>query len=351
MSRDHTSPTITTEALRGYARDLRSAAYATAGDHAPVVLRVGASRFSVRFDGPATTGALLPAWRALLADESEAPFDGVLHVATAAACGPAPAMPMELGRPSVLATLAGDAGGVRLEQRADGAVSMWDAQERTGVWWATRPEAIGVADRVMPLQPVLRWALASQGMQVLRASVIATARGGLLVVGAPGSGSTTTALAARRAGLATLADGVVAVSSCGLMASAVSSFAVVDDRTLQLLPELAGRLAQLPRLADGRQAVVLDTRPLRELPSVELRAVIVPERGTRTGEGRLLEASEAEELLTAATSLRPGGGAPAMVPLPDAVRALPTFALTVGPQPDAIAHAVAALAVSLDAEE
>jgi hypothetical protein len=343
------TPQLAPDPLRAFADVLLDAARQTQREHAPVRLTIGGVRVALHFDGPATSGALLPAWRSLLdRDAVDAP-DATLLVRTQAASGRPPVF---LGADdATVDAVRGSARGssdvidYALVPRT-GAVALWDDAARTGVWWGPRPELMSVNERVMPLGPLLRWVLRSLAVTVVPGGVAGSTRGGLLVVGPRGSGRSTTVLAARRLGLAAIADDVVAVDPVTLAAFAMSGFATVDDRTLRLMPELVGRLAQLPRMADGKRAVVLDERPLRLPGGMPLRAIVVPTLAPRTGEPRRLDAGVIDD------ASRVGGTAPLAFsgasPLPACVRALPTYALSVGPSPDAIAEALASIVRTLD---
>ncbi len=187
--------------LQSFADAVFAAAQQTPSDHAPLLVRVGDAHLALHFDGPATTGALLPAWRSLLGDSGATP-DAELFIRTQSRCGRPPtlagARETTLGVPR---TTVLSSEGIEMEHRADtGALSLWDARERRGVWWGRSAEAISTAERALPLGPVLRWALRSLGLPVVRAGVIASQRGGLLVVGPPAGGTSSTVLAARRLG-------------------------------------------------------------------------------------------------------------------------------------------------------
>lgn len=351
MRPDATTDGLAAGPLERVASDVLAAAQATATDHAPIRLRVGARRIAVRFDGPASTGAVLPAWRSLLSDDHDSPVDAELFVVTSDRSGrpPLAALAERPGRtrPGIVALGTEQ---LELAYGADaGSLALWDANSRRGVWWMRSAEAITVADRVRPLGPVLRWLLRSMELSLVDGAVVGSARGGLLVTGPAGAGRTSTTLAARRAGLAALADDVTAVDPAALRAYPVTGFATVDTRTLRLLPELVGRLAQLPPTHDGKQAVFLDSRPLRETDDgMPLRAIVIPTVAKTTGAPVAVDDAEAARLLDA-TALRPSAAAPAAADMRcEGLRALPLFTLQVGPEPDAVAAALVKVLRELD---
>jgi hypothetical protein len=283
--RESTPRTTTPRSLAALAHEVLTAAEAAAGDHAPIRLRLGERQVGVRFDGPASTGAVLPAWRSLLAaGETTEAADAEVFVATNDRSGPPP---LAAGAPAPRRTRTVmrddhhelELGGAR------GALSLWGDEAKRGVWWTRSAEAITVADRILPLAPVLPSLLRSLGLTLARAGVVGSAKGGLLIVDASEACCSATVLAARRRGLAAIADQVVALDPAALVAHPVTGFATVTPAMLRRMPELIGRLAQLPPTEDGRQAVVLDSRPLREAGAMRLRALVITERGGARSRG------------------------------------------------------------------
>lgn len=333
--------------LQSFADAVLSAARETRSDHAPIVLSVGEIHLALHFDGPASTGALLPAWRSLIGDASATP-DAHVFVRTQSRCGRPPTLPGERDAPIGVGrsvALSGD--GVEYELRSDSStLSLWDASSRCGVWWGRSAEAITVSERMLPLSAVLRPALRTFGLAVLRGGVVASQRGGLFVAAPRGGGSSSTVLAARRLGLATIADECVAVDAATCVAHPMTGFASVDDVALRRMPELVARLAQLPRTAEGKQAVLLDERPLRGA-GTPLRAIVVPQLGGDGGPRRL-EGDDAEAALTRAASVHPGRGQAPDAPWPEPLRALPVYALPLDADPDAVAGGLAEILRGLD---
>jgi hypothetical protein len=335
--------------LQSFAGAVLDAARVTRSGHAPILLRVGPVHVALHFDGPASTGALLPAWRSLLAG-ADATADGQIFIRTQSRCGPPPTLPGERDAPRGSArsvALSGD--GIEYELRSDtSTLSVWDDASRCGVWWARSAEAITVSERVLPLGAVLRPALRSLGLSVVRAGAIASQRGGLLVAAPRGAGCSSTVLAARRLGLAAIADEFVAIDAGTLTAYPITGFATVDDSTLHRMPELLTRLAQLPRTGDGKQAILLDERPLRDPAGTPLRAIVVPELGATGGAARRLEGEAAEAALTRATMPLPARGQASDAPWPAELRTLPVYALALDAVPDAVADGLAEILRALD---
>lgn len=346
-----TDPLASTVAtpLQSFADAVFTAAQQSSSDHAPLRLRVGGRHLALHFDGPATTGALLPAWRSLLGEAGAAP-DAELFIRTQSRCGRPPVLAGERETAvGVSRTTALSADGVELELRADsGTLSLWDAASRRGIWWGRSAEAITTSERALPLGPILHWALRSLGMPVLRAGVIASQRGGLLIATPRAGGRSSTVLAARRLGLAAIADDVVAVEAATCTAHPLTGFAMVDTAALHRMPELLGRLAQLPRTPDGKQALLLDERPLRTPGGTPLRAIVVPQLSEPVGPPRRLDAAESEAMIAAATAPVPARGQLADAPWPEAMRALPAYGIGLRGTPDEIAGALGEILRGLD---
>lgn len=338
---DRAPSTSTPAALSALAAGtLNVAADATAAGPS-VCVRIARRTLRMSFDGPASAGALTPAWRPFVVDPTD-DTDAQLFVVTADRSGAPPAVlhAQEPGTAGALAThdleptlLAGA-----------GTLTVWDPASRRGLWWTRSPESITVADRILPLRRLLREVLVSLDVHVVRGAVVGSTRGGVLIACARGGGATTTALACRRLGLATLADEYVALDVGDLLAFPVSSLAKLTDRSLTLLPELIGRLAPLPRTSDGKQALLLDQRPLRMTDGMPLRAIVIPQLGAATGMPAPATREVALEALLGGPlqTLPPGSLADAQVAT-SLVERLPAFTLPVGPTPRAIATAVASL--------
>ena len=338
--------TRTGDALAAYVADALAAAAALTGDGPAVRLRVGRRVLAVSFDRDRGLRAFAAAWRPLLVADDGAPADATLHVLAAADSGAPPAPPWGQGayRPRDEVDGFGDERHEVAFQIETGTLSLWDAPSSRGLWWTRSVEAIPVWERVMPLRAPLRWALRGFGLSLAHGAVAGDARGGLLLAGPGGAGKSTTVLAAARRGLTTLADDYVAIDPDGPLAHPLTAFAKATPGTLALLPELGDRLASLPPTPEGKVAVALDEGPLRAGAEMPLRAIVVLGVGEATGRPQPIGKSAAMAALAPTTLFQLPGSRPADHRLLAAiVHALPAFRLTVGPDPDAVAGALADL--------
>lgn len=334
--------------LASFAADALAEAGAATRGGRRARLRIGPRTFDVRFDSAAVAGAILPAWRPLLVPDEIATATPAaeLHVITSRTSGPPPAPPWGQAAYRPRDEIDGF-GSEQIEvafQLASGTLILWDAAARRGIWWTRSVEEIPTWERIMPMRALLRWALRSFELALVHGAVVGSQRGGLLLAGAGGAGKSTTALAARRLGLAALADDYAAIAPDGPVAHPLTAFAKATPRTLELLPELVGRLAPLPRTPEGKQAVVLDERPLRSTTGMPLRAIVLPTVGAATGEPEPVGASAAMAALAPTTLFQLPGSRPAdQRMLAEIAQSLPAYALTVGPEPEAVAGALAQL--------
>jgi hypothetical protein len=334
-------------ALATFSQRLFGAAGAATEGGPTALLRVGAHAIRLRFASSAAAAGVLPAWGPLLADGSaEGTPLAELFVVTSDHCGPPPSPPWgaQAYRPRDEIDGFGDASMEVCFQLATGTLVLWDAATRRGVWWTRSADAIPMWERIMPLRALLRWALRSVDVALIHGAVVGSERGGLLLAGAGGVGKSTTALAAPRAGLFTLADDYAAVAPAGPVASPVTAFAKATERTIELLPELSSRLAPLAPTPEGKRAIVLDETPLRAASSMVLRGIVLPQIGQRTAAARAVPRAAAMAALAPTTLFQLPGSRPAdQRMLAEITRALPAFSLAVGPAPDAVAAALSDL--------
>lgn len=192
-------------------------------------------------------------------------------------------------------------------------------------WW----------ERAAPLRPSLFWALGGESQHLVHAGAVGDDRGGVLLVGARGSGKTTAALAAMNRGLSLVADDYLLLNA-GTPLEAVSLYNTASVADGPDTGSAAGTSA-VGKAAVGNVAqekTVLDLRALapgslRE--SLPVRAVVVPR--VRGGQAQVRRLSPAAALRAWAPSTvfqMPFDDGAVVASLAAVVRRVPCFALDVG---------------------
>jgi hypothetical protein len=246
-------------------------------------------RARVRFAGQGIADALLPALSHRL-DEGPGPVRGTITVVP----GPEPTLSIDRARRELLCRV-----------------------NETPAWW----------ERAAPLRLALSWLLVGERRRVVYAAAVGDGRGCALLVGARGSGKTTAALAAVRAGLGFLADDYVLLQA-GPTYDATSLYGT----------------AATPEQSDGHAKTVLDVESLvpgsvREL--LPVRAVVLPR--VVGGRSRWRPASPATALRRWAPTTvfqMPLDKGAAVPMLGELVRRVPCYELNVGDDQSELAGAL-----------
>lgn len=307
-----------------------------AGGTVGLNLKIAGRPVSIRFAGDAAAEALTPAFAHLEVNGPEAPVL-TLFVWDGAKPGFASSLP----EPDAAARTTGagpsyyaEEGDFRaLRQPAD-AFSVLTAAGDRGWFWTPDAERLPYWDYTAPFRHLLSWWLDGCGLCQVHAGAVGTEDGGVLLVGAGGSGKSTTALASlvdERLGYA--GDDYVAVDGgdpCAVYSLYCSGKVHRDD--LHRLPHIE------PALADGvrpdEKAVFYVERafPGRATEGFPLRAILVPRVADRRA-ARFRPIPQAAALAALAPStifqLHPPAGK-ALAYMGELVRKVPTFVLELG---------------------
>jgi hypothetical protein len=208
-----------------------------------------------------------------------------------------------------------------------GAVTLVDRAERALLHRVPHHRAVPWWDRAAPLRPALFWALGGDGRHLVHAAAVGDDRGGILLVGAAGSGKTTVARAAAVNGYGYVADDYLLLIQLGTEATAVSLYSTMSVRAE---PEAEEKVVvDLAALMPGS---------LRE--SLPVCAVVVPR--IIGGPTRLSRLSPANALLAWApcTALQMPFDGAMLATLAAVVRQVPCFELQVGDEEAELAGAV-----------
>jgi hypothetical protein len=224
-------------------------------------------------------------------------------------------------------------GDVLDEEGGFDALSMCDAQSRTGVFWVSNVDRVHWWERAEPVRASLHWALNGDGRNLVHAAAIGDENGVILLAGKGGAGKTTTTIACVLDGMRFVGDNYVLASfEPEPVVHALYRNVKLRPGTLELLPELESAVDSLD-IEEGEKYIV-DVgrwRPEQVVSGVPVRAVVVPEV-IGSGETRVVPTSGIEALLALAPTtiyqLPHNGGA--LGAMADLARTVPTFRLELG---------------------
>lgn len=333
-------------ALAAFAERAFAAADACSAHPAATLhLAHGTSTTRVRVAGTALAGKLTPSLRPFAAAAAAHDID-LLALDTAAAGTPPPPPPWPPDAYRPRDELAGF-GTEQLEVAyalLPGTLHLWDEGRARGLYWTRDAASQPSWDIAAPLRTLLRWGLRGRGLAVVHGAVVGDDRGGLLLVGASGSGKSTTALAAALAGMRYVGDDYCAVAlGPPFVAHGLYANGKAGEATMRLLPGLRALTGDLPVTDEGKHVLDLSTTGALT-PRLPLRAIVLPRVAAATGTpvaatpGAALAALAPTSLVQLPGS-RPADGA-AMARL---AAGLPARHLDVGPDPEAVVAALGAI--------
>ncbi|HEX8206074.1 MAG TPA: hypothetical protein VF587_08455, partial [Solirubrobacteraceae bacterium] len=232
-------------------------------------------------------------------------------------------------------------------EHASGAATVYHPESETLVFWVADPEAVPWYERGAPLRAALHHWAAAHGLHFVHAGAVGASGRGALLVGASGSGKSTTALACLEAGMEYAGDDYVILSGDETpRVHCLYSTAKLDAGSLERLPGLAGAVAQFG--PDGEHKAVLDVyahRPGVFRADLPVDAIVIPTVAPREQpEIRRATPAQALRAIAPTTLLQlPGAAQARMTAMARLVRGLPAFDLRVGTDVEAAARAVEAI--------
>ncbi len=318
-------------------------------------LVVGGRGVRLRFAGPALVEPLSGALEHLESDSPAPPAATVLLWDAASTGVPLP--PVQWSRSEL--DDRGQSRGYRvrdwdrelvytLHDQDYGAITVFDAASRTAIYATRDAAAVPEYERATPLRAALHWCLSAPGRHLVHAGAVGGAEGAALVAGRSGSGKSTLTLSCVEAGLGYVGDDYVLVETDGApTAHAVHSTAKLDPAGVSGLPTFAGAILGQDVMDGGKAVVDLHRhRPAALLPRAPLRAVVLPtvKSGART-RVRAVSAADAVRAVAPSTVLQHFGyGMGGLATVAELMRALPVYALELGPDMAPAVDAVARLA-------
>lgn len=224
-----------------------------------------------------------------------------------------------------------------------GMLSVLSGNARTGYLRAATGDGLTLREHASPARTILSWWAPRQGLRMVHAAAVGTARGGALLVGPSGSGKSTTALRCLDGGLDYVAD------DCCLVRDgdpptlhALYATAKVEMRRADWFPRLEAEIRDAPPMLDGEALLHLETSGgalVRELP---LRIVLVPEVGAAQTTVAPCRPARALAALAPSTIFQfPGSPDDTLARLADVVRGVPCHRLLLGPDVERIPAVIA----------
>lgn len=326
-------------------------------------LEIGGLRFDLRFAGEAMRDVLLAPFEHLVVSDappaalSISAFDAASSgieapppawEAVEAVPGTNPAMRLRSERACVLA--------------ATGTGAVTAAEPAGGRAVFHLPDAAGISpiERAAPLREALQLLMAPRGRWMTHAGAVGRGGRGVLLVGRGGSGKSTLALSCALAGMEIVADDYVLLETDPPLAHAMQSTAKLTEDSAERLG--LGRDAIDPAgfepTLEGPAKALVDIRtraPGRLKPRLEIAAIVAPhvplERSSFVGPGQTkdernsglepISAGEGLRALAPSTIIQSGfHGAAALGALGELVRQVPSYRLSLSPDPAANAGAV-----------
>ena len=238
--------------------------------------------------------------------------------------------------------------------RPDPGLSMLNLAEGRGVYWLPNAERVPFEDRSGPFRGILNWWMSQAGKQFIHAAAIGTEGGAALIVGASGSGKSTTALSCMLAGMLYLGDDYCLLEPGDPpLAHSLFLSAKLHAGHLERFPELVPAVINSGRLAFEKGVLDLNLlEGVRVRKTLPIRAVLVP-KVTHEPHTSLEPIGRAAALaaLAPSTMLQLASTRDeALRRMADVVRSVPAFRLNAGTVLEEIPVAITRLLKSLTAD-
>ncbi len=224
-------------------------------------------------------------------------------------------------------------------------LSAWDRAARSGIYWIHDAAAMPAWEPTAPFRYLLHWALADQGCIVAHAAAVGGPSGAVLLVGAGGSGKSTSALTCVESGWAYLSDDYCALDTVGApTAHALYRVGKLDDTSAALLPGLLDRCPPMDLPGPKQVLDLSQCDPDPTVGALALGAVVVPRVASSTGRAhRLAPAAGLRSLAPSSLYQLPGPRPGGLAALATAIEGLPVWGLDVGPDIERVPEALARL--------
>jgi hypothetical protein len=316
-------------------------------------IRIGDAPVRLRFAGAALAGQLSRAFEHL-ADEGSADPELTIHVWDAEDSGtPPPPLPsLAAGSPRGTTVYTADGGRHFASRPALGQLSAYERATSRAWFWCRDANDLPFWEPAAPFRQILHWWLPDRGALLLHGAAVGQAGGGVLLVGAGGSGKSTCALSCLTSDLLYAGDDYVAVElePEPRVLSLFCSGKVEPDHAV-LLPHLPSpSFAGDGALEEKSVFYVAERFPERMCRGFPLRAIVGPRVQGNEPQVRRQGPAQALAALAPSTLLQL---VPARQEALSAMAALlgdiPAFGLDVGGPPELIPPTIERLLGELDA--
>jgi hypothetical protein len=175
-------------------------------------IRIGDAPVRLRFAGEALAGQLSPAFDHLVDDQPREP-ELTIHVWDSEDSGtPPPPLPsLAPGSPRGTTVYTADDGRHFASRPALGQLSAYEQATSRAWFWCSNAHELPFWEPAAPFRQVFHWWLPDRGALLLHAAAVGRTEGGVLLVGAGGSGKSTCALSCLTSDLLFAGDDYVAV--------------------------------------------------------------------------------------------------------------------------------------------
>lgn len=323
-----------------------SRAAEAAGGIVKMPIALGSVKVTFEFAGP----ALLPRLGAPFAHlrTQEGPADLTIRAWDSESTGIE--LPKELPTPGTVYVQSLPAMSDEGEQRwtyfrPDPGLTVFDSPSQTATYWVPAASCLTYGDIAGGFRAIIAWAMAERGIQFLHSAAVAAGGKAALIVGASGSGKSSTALSCLLNGLEYLGDDhcLLDLDANPPAVHSVYAAAKLHDAQLARFPGLHPFIVNSDRVSPDKGVAILYPHFAKLLPTTRpLVAVMVPTitYAEKTTIGPIspaaaLAALAPSTLLQMASADR--GGLAAMARL---VRQIPCFGLRLGTQSEEIATVV-----------
>ena len=224
---------------------------------------------------------------------------------------------------------------------------VYDRRSGRAAIWTADASQLPDWEHSFPLRALLGWFVEPLPATLAHAAVVGDGPRGVLIVGAGGSGKSTTTAACVARGLSTCGDDFVLLETGPrLCARTLFDTIKLDAASLARFPELQPHVANPERNREEKARIHLaDVGPERLLDRCMLQHVVVPRLapGEKTSLHTLPRAAALRALAPTTVFLARGTEARTTAKLADVVRRLPTHELRIGGTPAEAADVIAAL--------